>query len=42
MLRPHERRRPQMPRQLPRMIEQRIFSFSIAPLTGAIKNSPIC
>ena len=30
MLRPRERRRPRMPNQLPRMIEQRIVSFSIA------------
>src|SRR3954452_11234831 len=30
MLRPRERRRPQMPNQLPRMIEERILSFSIA------------
>ena len=30
MLRPRERRRPQMPNQLPKMIEQRIVSFSIA------------
>ena len=30
MLRPRERRRPQMPNQLPRMIEERIVSFSIA------------
>lgn len=30
MLRPRERRRPQMPNQLPAMIEQRILAFSIA------------
>jgi transposase len=30
MLRPRERRRPLMPNQLPKMIEQRIVSFSIA------------
>jgi transposase InsO family protein len=30
MLRPRERRRPQMPNQLPKMIEQRVLSFSIA------------
>jgi transposase InsO family protein len=30
MLRPRERRRPQMPTQLPAMIEQRILSFAIA------------
>lgn len=30
MLRPRERRRPQMPNQLPRMVEERILSFSIA------------
>jgi transposase InsO family protein len=30
MLRPRERRRPQMPNQLPRMVEERIVSFSIA------------
>jgi transposase InsO family protein len=30
MLRPRERRRPQMPNQLPRMIEERVLSFSIA------------
>jgi transposase InsO family protein len=30
MLRPRERRRPQMPNQLPRMIEERIVAFSIA------------
>jgi transposase len=30
MLRPRERRRPQMPNQLPKMVEQRIVSFSIA------------
>src|SRR3954469_21439098 len=30
MLRPRERRRPQMPNQLPKMIEQRILAFSIA------------
>jgi transposase InsO family protein len=30
MLRPRERRRPQMPNQLPKMIEERILSFSIA------------
>jgi transposase InsO family protein len=30
MLRPRERRRPQMPNALPKMIEQRIVSFSIA------------
>jgi transposase InsO family protein len=30
MLRPRERRRPQMPNQLPKMIEERIVSFSIA------------
>lgn len=30
MLRPRERRRPKMPNQLPKMIEERIVSFSIA------------
>jgi len=30
MLRPRERRRPQMPNQLPKMVEERIVSFSIA------------
>jgi transposase-like protein len=30
MLRPRERRRPQMPNQLPRMVEERILSFLIA------------
>jgi transposase InsO family protein len=30
MLRPRERRRPQMPNQLPKMIEERIVSFSLA------------
>jgi transposase len=30
MLRPRERRRPKMPNQLPKMIEERILSFSIA------------
>ena len=30
MLRPRERRRPQMPNQLPKMIEERIVAFSIA------------
>jgi transposase InsO family protein len=30
MLRPRERRRPQMPNQLPRMVEERVLSFSIA------------
>jgi transposase len=30
MLRPRERRRPQMPNQLPRMIEERVLSFAIA------------
>jgi transposase InsO family protein len=30
MLRPRERRRPRMPNQLPKMIEERIISFSIA------------
>jgi transposase len=30
MLRPRERRRPQMPNQLPQMVEERIVSFSIA------------
>ena len=30
MLRPRERRRPQMPNALPKMVEQRIVSFSIA------------
>jgi transposase InsO family protein len=30
MLRPRERRHPQMPNQLPKMIEERILSFSIA------------
>jgi transposase InsO family protein len=30
MLRPRERRRPQMPNQLPKVIEQRIVSFAIA------------
>ena len=30
MLRPRERRRPQMPNQLPQMIEERIVSFAIA------------
>lgn len=30
MLRPRERRRPKMPNQLPKMVEERILSFSIA------------
>jgi transposase-like protein len=30
MLRRRERRRPQMPNQLPRMVEERVLSFSIA------------
>jgi transposase InsO family protein len=30
LLRPRERRRPQMPNQLPKMIEERIVSFSLA------------
>jgi len=30
MLRPRERRGPQMPNQLPKMVEERIVSFSIA------------
>jgi transposase InsO family protein len=30
MLRPRERRRPQMPNQVPKMIEERIVSFSLA------------
>lgn len=30
MLRPRERRRPQMPNQLPKMIEKRIVAFAIA------------
>src|SRR6202453_2625695 len=30
MLRPRERRRPLMPNQLPKMIEERVLSFSIA------------
>src|SRR5450759_1258534 len=30
MLRPRERRRPKMPNQLPRMVEERVLSFSIA------------
>ena len=30
MLRPRERRRPQMPNQLPKMVEERILSFSLA------------
>jgi transposase InsO family protein len=30
MLRPRERRRPQMPNQLPKMVEERVLSFSIA------------
>src|SRR5215216_3683435 len=30
MLRPRERRRPQMPNALPKMVEERIVSFSIA------------
>jgi transposase len=30
MLRPRERRRPLMPNQLPRMVEERVLSFSIA------------
>src|SRR3954462_1078432 len=30
MLRPRERRRPQMPNALPKMIEERILSFAIA------------
>ena len=30
MLRPRERRRPQMPNQFPKMFEERIVSFSIA------------
>ena len=35
VLRPRERRRPAMPNQLPRMVEERILAFSIAhPATG--------
>lgn len=30
VLRPRERRRPKMPNQLPKMVEERILSFSIA------------
>ena len=30
MLRPRERRRPLMPNQLPKMVEERVLSFSIA------------
>jgi transposase len=30
ILRPRERRRPQMPNQLPKMVEERVLSFSIA------------
>lgn len=30
ILRPRERRRPQMPNQLPRMVEERVLAFSIA------------
>jgi transposase len=30
MLRPRERRRPRMPNQMPKMVEERILSFSIA------------
>jgi len=30
VLRPRERRRPQMPNQLPKMVEERIVSFSLA------------
>lgn len=30
MLRPRERRRPKMPNQLPKMVEERVLSFSIA------------
>ncbi len=30
MLRPRERRRPRMPNQLPKMVEERVLSFSIA------------
>jgi transposase-like protein len=30
MLRPRERRRPKMPNQLPKMVEERVLAFSIA------------
>jgi transposase-like protein len=40
MLRPRERRRPQMPNQLPAMIEQRILAFSIAHLRTAAGVGP--
>ncbi len=41
MLRPRERRRPQMPNQLPRMIEERIVAFSIAyPCGFGLSASP--
>jgi hypothetical protein len=40
MLRPRERRRPQMPNALPKTIEERIVSFSIAHLASAPDVSP--
>src|SRR3954464_1191714 len=45
MLRPRERRRPQMPNQLPKMIEERIVSFSLAQrdrarVRGVRRSSP--
>ena len=41
MLRPRERRRPQMPNALPKMIEERIVAFSIAhPGLGPKSASP--
>src|SRR3954462_12083739 len=38
MLRPRERRRPQMPNALPRMIEERIPGFAIAP-PGSVRDA---
>ena len=41
MLRPRERRRPQMPNQLPRMVEERILEFlDRAPRAGSRNASP--
>jgi hypothetical protein len=40
MLRPRERRRPQMPNAFPKMIEERIVSFSIAHPDSAQDGSP--
>ncbi|MGP0100358.1 MAG: hypothetical protein ACLPUT_01885 [Solirubrobacteraceae bacterium] len=37
MLRPRERRGPQMPNQLPKMVEERIASFSIAHPASELK-----